>query len=198
MRNRYLVVAAAVLVIATVLIVAYVGLNSGESPLGTPIPLLDGHVSSLGGEDLTVSQGSALQLNVTLTSRTEQKLTIAPQNLTLNGVSNSSDYPSWDTSIPQSEVLSYAFDAEQLVLQPYESNSTVLTISIAEDAPLGQYALSIDLKNVQGTQQVGGIGLTITVTQKKSAVTLQHESTYSLPITFVTSGCYQLNYLSKN
>jgi uncharacterized membrane protein len=130
-------------------------------PLNTPIPLLDGNVSSLGEEDMNVTQGSALQVNVTLTSLTDQELTIPIENLTLSGFNNTS----WDTSIPQNKVLNYTFSINQLVLQPRGSNSTVLTINIAEDAPLGQYAFTVELGNWQVTQ-FGGIGLTVRVTPK--------------------------------
>ena len=165
MNTRHLIIVTVVLIIAIILALAYIGFSPSNAPVGTPIPLLMSSISSLGKEDMNVSQGSALQINVTLTSRADYELTVTLENLTLNGVNNSSDYTSWDTSIPQNKVLNYTFSINQLVLQPHGSKSTVLTVNIAEDAPLGQYALTVELGNAQVTY-VGGIGLTVRVTPK--------------------------------
>lgn len=148
---------------AVVLAAVYVGFrnNSSHVPINTPIPLLDGNVSSLGEEDMNVTQGSALQVNVTLTSRADQELTIPIENLTLSGFNNTR----WDTSIPQNKVFNYTFSTNQLVLQPHGSNSTVLTINVAEDASLGQYVFTIELGNWQVTH-FGGISVIVRVTPK--------------------------------
>ena len=66
-----------------------------------PIPVLDVNVSSLGEEDMNVTQGSTLQVNVTLTSLTDQELTIPFENLTLAGFNNTA----WDNSIPQNKLF---------------------------------------------------------------------------------------------
>jgi hypothetical protein len=152
----------AILILAIVLAAIIVGFSPRHTPItpiSRPFPLLDGGVSSLGKEGMNVTQGSALQLNVTLTSLTDQELTIPIENLTLSGFNNTS----WDTSVPQNKVLNYIFSTNQLVLQPHGSNSTVLTVNIAEDAPLGQYVFTVELGNGQVTH-VGGIGLTVRVT----------------------------------
>ena len=126
-----------------------------------PNPLLDVNVSSLGEEDMNVTQGSTLQVNVTLTSLTVQELTIPIQNLTLSGFNNTS----WDNSIPQNELLNYTFSTNQLVLQPHESTSVVVTLEIAEDAPLVQYLFTVELGNSQVTH-IGGISIIVGVTPK--------------------------------
>ena len=158
MNTKYLVNVTAIILIVVFVTILIIGFSFRPTPFSTPVPLLFGEVSSLGEEDMNVSQGSTLQVNVTLTSNTDQELTIPIENLALSGFNNTS----WGTSIPQNKVFNYTFSASKLVLQPYESNSTVLAVDIADDAPLGQYALSIELGDWQVTY-VGDIGLTITV-----------------------------------
>jgi len=126
-----------------------------------PIPVLDVNVSSLGEEDMNVTQGSTLQVNVTLTSLTDQELTIPFENLTLAGFNNTA----WDNSIPQNKLFNYTFSTNQLVLQPHESKSTVVTLEIAEDAPLVKYLFYIELGNSQVTQ-LSAVGLPVRVTPK--------------------------------
>jgi hypothetical protein len=163
-KAQYLTIAIAFIVIAigTAALILGFSLCIPPTPINTSIPLLDGEVSSLGEEDMNVIQGSALQINVTLTSKSDQELTIPIEGLKIAAFNDIE----WDTSIkPQNKVLNYTFGASQLVLQPHKSNSTVLTVYMAEDASVGQYALAIALGNGQVTDFYG-IGLIVRVMPK--------------------------------
>lgn len=164
MNTKYLLIICGILVIAVISAVVYEHFRSFPSPpergdviYHTP-PLVDANLSSWGDN---VTQGSTLQVNVTLISRTDQELTIPIENLTLAGFNNTA----WDNSIPQNKLFNYTFSTNQLVLQPHESKTTVLTLEIAEDAPLVQYLFYIELGNSQVTH-LGAVSLAIRVTPK--------------------------------
>ncbi len=162
-KTKHFLIVYFILVIAVVSVVVYEHFRGFPSPpergdvIGHNPPLLDASLSSSGDN---VTQGSTLQVTVTLTSRTDQELTI-PINLTLAGFNNTA----WDNSIPQNQLFNYTFSTNELVLQPNESKSTVLTLEIAEDAPLVDYLFHVELGNWQITD-LGGISLPVKVTPK--------------------------------
>jgi hypothetical protein len=158
--KRYL--AIVIIVLLAIIVSAVLILKTSPStPFSTPCPLIDGNVSSLGSEGMNVTQGSTLQVNVTLTSFADQKLTVPIENLKLAGFNNTA----WDNSLPQNELFNYTFSNNELILQPYESKFVVLTLEVAEDAPLVQYLFYIELGNWEVTH-FGGIGLTLRVAPK--------------------------------
>lgn len=152
-----------VVLLAIIVVLAFLVLKNSlpGTPFSTPYPLIDGSVSSLASEGMNVTQGSTLQVNVTLTSFADQKLTVPIENLTLAGFNNKA----WDNSLSQNELFNYTFSNNELILQPYETNSVVLTLKVAEDAPLVQYLFYVELGNWEVTH-FGGIGLTLRVTPK--------------------------------
>ena len=99
-------------------------------------PILGINVIDISGPLLgvTVTQGSTRQLTFTFKSIWDQEIAIPIENLKLRL-----------SSVPQTNVFNYTFSANQLVLQPSESGSIVLTLEIAEDAPLGNHHLSFSL-----------------------------------------------------
>lgn len=123
-------------------------------------PLVECDVTNL-GEDTTIriinaTQGSTQQVNFTYTSKTDQELTIPLDLKLMILISETYDgeldsfFPSPDTpnhfhynQSAQNTVFSYNFSPNQLVLQPYESNSSILTLEVVEDAPLGFYIFEI-------------------------------------------------------
>ena len=185
MNTRHLGIVLVVVVIAVVLVT--VSVNAWMRSL-TIDPGFDGvtwcvcEVSSLGEEDMNVTQGSTLQVNFNLTSITDQELTIPAENVRLIHVFSESYDGELDTFIlgrvnyylynssGQDKVFDYAFGADQVVLQPGESGSIVLTLEVAENAPLGEHSLYISLGDyVMGLYQrisYGGFGFKVTVTSQ--------------------------------
>lgn len=170
---------SAVLGVAIVLALAYFYYSSHQTPYGTPPILFFSNVSSLNTKDLNVSQGTILRLNLTFTSLSNKQLTIPIENLKLIAYSETIDYTNWDTSnwntsILQERVFNYTFSFNQPTLQPSMSNSTILTIYIAEDAPLGRYALDVNFDTVKlippdGKSELsygGSIGIEMIITPK--------------------------------
>jgi hypothetical protein len=161
--TKYFLIVAVILVITVVSAVLYeVFRNRPSHPQDWQIyhthPLLDANLSSWSDN---VAQGSTLQVNVTLISRTDQELRIPIENLTLAGFNNTA----WDNSIPQDRLFNYTFSTNELVLQPYESKCSVLTIEIGEDAPLVQYLFYIELGNSEVTQ-LSAVSLPVRVIAK--------------------------------
>jgi hypothetical protein len=162
--KKHFLIVGVILIVTAVFIVVYEDFRNRQiiSERGDAIyhdpPLLDVNLSTWREN---VTQGSTLKVNVTLISRADQELTIPIENLKLAGFNNTA----WDNPIPQNKLFNYTFSNNELVLQPNESKSTVLTLEIAEDAPLVQYLFYIELGNSQITQ-LEAVSLTIGVTPK--------------------------------
>jgi hypothetical protein len=135
-------------------------------------PLIEYRLSNLGEENWTeyimnVTQGSTQQVNFTITSNTDQELTIPLLDLKLEALVSETYNGELDSFIPlpdwpnhfhfnqsaQDRPFNYTFSHNQLILQPYESDSTVITLDIVEDAPLGFYVFKIGLGNEVTGQQ---------------------------------------------
>jgi hypothetical protein len=148
--KKHFLIVGVILIVTAVFIVVYEDFRNRQiiSERGDAIyhdpPLLDVNLSTWREN---VTQGSTLKVNVTLISRADQELTIPIENLKLAGFNNTA----WDNPIPQNKLFNYTFSNNELVLQPNESKSTVLTLEIAEDAPLVQYLFYIELGNSQIT-----------------------------------------------
>ncbi len=127
-----------------------------------------------------VSQGLPLEVNVTFTSLTNLPIIIPIENLTVTYYNSTVDLHSWinnniNYSLIQQQAFNYFFSLNQLTLQPNMSNSTLLTINLAQNAPIGQYSIDINLGNVQAVNAnensqllsySGTLGLEIIVTPK--------------------------------
>jgi hypothetical protein len=130
-----------------------------EFSFGTPIAMFSYTIStqSLGVTNIegytgafgNVSQGSTLQVNLTFSSiMTKQPIVIPIENLVVTYYNSTVNYHSWITyndnfSLIQAEAFNYSFSVNPIILQPSMSNSTILTINLANDAPLGQYSTDI-------------------------------------------------------
>ena len=168
MNTKYLGTAVAILVILLVACLCSIFLWMGSLTIG-PIDytLIDCKVSSLGEGEMNVTQGSTLQLNFTLTSKTDQELTIPIENFTLFWFYSQSYDGGLDTFFPitdwpngygynysaQDKVFNCNFSTMQLVLQPLESDSIGITLEMADYAPIGEYSFLIVLGNQQVTSQ---------------------------------------------
>jgi hypothetical protein len=143
--------------------------------LGTP-PII--YSSSLVGINipesngiLNTSQGETIQVNLTLTSMTSEQITVPVEDLLMTYYNATIDYSRWvnafnNYSLLQAEAFNYSFSLNRLTLQPNLSNSTIITINVAENAPLGQYFFFIDFGNIIGGEfsYSGTTGLGIVIT----------------------------------
>ena len=102
-----------------------------------------------------ISQGATFQENITITSQVETQV---PLNLTLTGYNNTS----WISSTPQEELFNYTFTPNELNLNENGSSSSILTIQLAEDVPLGRYVFYIGVGKEQITH-VGGNTINVEV-----------------------------------
>ncbi len=120
--------------------------------MGSPVALPVMYFFTISPQNINVSQGNAQQITLTFKSVTSSELEVPIENLTVVGYTSDLNYnfngnsSGWSTSA-QDAVFTYSFSLSQLILQPYASNSTVLTINLADDAPSGSYSIEIMLGN---------------------------------------------------
>jgi len=146
-------------ILLSVFIVGIVYVLSGNHPASTPMLLYSYNISiqNIGvAEDvINASLGSTQHLNLTLTSMSSMQILIPAENLKLTAFNSTIDYSnnwdtsSWNTSVTQESVFNYSLSLSQLILQPNVSNSTIVTINLANNAPTGRYALEINLGDVK-------------------------------------------------
>lgn len=158
----------------------------------TPVPLYDYNcsvlnpqvteVSGYNGFYNNVSQGLPLEVNITFMSLTNQPIRIPIENLTVTYFSSIVDLHRWidsngNYSAIQQQAFNYSFSQNQVTLQPDMSNSILLTINLAQNAPIGQYSIDISLgkatqlnanENSQFLTYYSGIGLEMIVTPRAS------------------------------
>ena len=99
------------------------------------------------------SQGSTFQIIMTFKSDLDSELILPLGELTLIGYNDTdrTDY------LPEGELFNHNFSLNPLILPPYGSNSTTLTVTIAKDAPIGLYLFEVvyansDITHVSGTR----------------------------------------------
>jgi hypothetical protein len=171
MNTRHLRIVAVIVVLAIMsysfIVIIWMN-NLTIGPLDIQ-PLIECKVSNI--EEYTndyvfnLTQGSTQQVNFTLTSKTDQKLTI-PLDFWLVAFHSETYNGELDSFLPsnnptrfhynqsaQDKLFNYALSYNQLILQPHQSNSTIITLEITEIAPLGFYAFSVRLGNWEVTHQ---------------------------------------------
>jgi hypothetical protein len=102
----------------------------------------------------TTTQGETQQFNLTFSiSKPRPKISLPIGNLNLTGY-NSSRYDAldwrnwvWNSSLVQEAIFNYSLSQNPIVLQSGVSNSTILTLNWARDAPTGRYTIAIPLRN---------------------------------------------------
>jgi hypothetical protein len=128
-------------------------------PASTPKLLYDYEISP--AEIVNTTQGATLQVNFTLTSMCSAKIAI-PIELKLLGYDSTIEgfdtlptfgwgggFDFWNTSVVQERVFNYSLSFGKLTLQPQMSNSTIITISLADDAPIGRYLVFLYLGSIE-------------------------------------------------
>lgn len=150
-------------------IIAYNTLNTGKAPfipgqilnppwyVASNITVLNPGVTEVPGFAWffnNVSQGLQLQVNITFSSETDQQINVPIENLTVTYYNSTVNYSevfpggeNYDQALIQQQAFNYSFSPNQVALQPNMSNSTILTIKLAPEAPLGQYSLSVNIGN---------------------------------------------------
>jgi aminopeptidase-like protein len=135
----------------------YVLKTEPPSVISSPmLPLYNWNISPEG--IINATQGSTQEITLTFTSILDNRQTLIPiENLTLTYYNSHIDYSNWGTNnslnFPQDRCFNYSFSQTQLMLQPLASNSTILTIKIANDAPIGMYAFFINLGKVTANSE---------------------------------------------
>ena len=123
-----------------------------------PIPLVFPSLDPADYDTTNVTQGATFQQNLTVLSRAEIQLQI-PLSLKLTGSNNSA----YTSSTPQDRIFNYTFNPNLLVINPDESRCAILTVEVANDAPLGLYVLKVELGNASLTH-LSGCTFSVTVT----------------------------------
>jgi hypothetical protein len=158
-------------IIFVVLILGYFALSelnqkSNTLPNKTPIPLVNENFSvdkdiAISGYTgwINVSQGTNFNVNLTLTSLAGQIEKVQIENLTLtyynsqvklgSNINTLNDYSSIQRS-----TFNYSLGINPVTIQPIMSNSTIITINLAQDAPTGQYTIAVKV-TVEGLQPNG-------------------------------------------
>ena len=109
-----------------------------------------------GSPNHNISQGETCQINYTLLSwGCPEQFTVTIANLTLTKYASFDSYPdgnfywenisAWEPSIAQDTIFNYSLSLSQLTLQPHMSNSTIITLKWADNAPTGHYLISVNL-----------------------------------------------------
>jgi hypothetical protein len=98
-----------------------------------------------------VTQGSNLRINVTIMSTGPEELVFIRDiqvwwyNARINLCTWGSP-PIGNGSMIQASAFNYTSSPNPVSLQPSKSNSTIITLNIKDDAPVGQYSMYINLE----------------------------------------------------
>ena len=159
MKRRYYYYVISIILIGVVIVgLVYFDYSStrtksaSKPPTSTPqLPL---YFASVSPQNINASQGTTQQVNLNLTSYCPSEIAITNESLTINGYTNTTtgngniwSSISWNASA-QETVFNYSFSLGELILQPSMSNSTIVTIHLADNATLGSYSLDINLGKI--------------------------------------------------
>jgi hypothetical protein len=145
MRRRFSLIIITTTILVTIIVVFFI--RSAEPPDEAPPLIAIDMESSVPLRGGNITQGMVFTVNITISSFADKKLTI-PLGLSLEGLEN----VGWLPPLTEEEVFSSVFDPDQLILQPHGSNSSLLTVNLAEDAPLGAYVFYVELGGSQETR----------------------------------------------
>ena len=109
-----------------------------------------------GSANHNVSQGATYQINYTLLSwGCPEQFTVTIESLSLTKFASFDSYPdcnfywgnisAWEHSIAQDTIFNYSLSQSRLTLQPHMSNSTIMTLKWADNAPTGHYLISVNI-----------------------------------------------------
>lgn len=109
---------------------------------------------------VNVTQGSTWQKNETWYVSLNEEVSIPFENLMLLRYNKTSDI-----LYNQKNILNYTFSPNPIIILPHGYNTTVLTVTMAEDAPIGRYDLIWTLGNSNVTN-ISAYGLIVRVNPK--------------------------------
>ena len=145
MRRRFSLIIITTIILVTIIVVFFI--RSAEPPGEAPPLIAVDMKSSMPLRGGNITQGMAFTVNITISSFADKELTI-PLGLSLEGLAD----VGWMPPLTAEEVFSSVFEPETLILQPHGSSSSLLTVNLAEDAPLGAYVFYIELGDSQETR----------------------------------------------
>jgi hypothetical protein len=149
MRKRLLVILAVALIFLSITIVYLVAEHyywMGQPLPDKVMPLIDMDLGYLTPKD-NLTQGMTFLVNVTVYSETDKELAI-PLTLILylrylDGADRRQEL------YPEETGFTYSFEPNLVILEPYGSNSSLLTVEFDEDAPVGTYNFWVKFGNVE-------------------------------------------------
>lgn len=170
--RRILSAVSFILAVTVVVGILYLGYWSQTTfgPKSTPMLLYNSTIYSdtgVASDVLNASQGSTQQLNLTLTGYGfSPSIAVPVGNIMITAYNSTIDYGgnwatgNWSNSVVQASVFNYSFSLNTLTLQPNTSNSTIITINWANNAPTGRYVVEINLSDFKFLSTQGKYDLT--------------------------------------
>ena len=156
MRTQLAAVLTIIIVIAAVISAYYfLESNSRRSSPSKASPSVEVNLAPSGS--LNATQGGVTSVNVTLTS-----LNMSETSIPLSLVLQAYDNEPLVSSIDKEDLFSSTFSVNPIVLKTNETETSVLTLHVAEDVPIGKYAFLVELGNTQ-IHNVLGATLEVTV-----------------------------------
>lgn len=173
-KFKRIIIAIAIILLLVVLPILIIRLSyqPPEIPYKPP-PMIKGTYSP--SSFLTISQGSTFQVNITQTSMLDTELILPFNSLEIMAYNNSAS-----KSPPQQQTLNYTFSPNPVVISPQGTNSTLLTVTMANDSPVGKYLLYLRYGNSNITH-VGGHSLIVDVNPINAQSTPSREITILYP-----------------
>ncbi len=107
-----------------------------------------------------LTQGMTFLVNVTVYSETEKELLI-PFGLSAERVIRRSGWEPY----PKATEFTYSYEPSSIVLKPGDVTSSVLTVELFEDAPVGNYMFLIEPGN-SDVHHIAGISFNVDVNPK--------------------------------
>jgi hypothetical protein len=142
MRTQIVAVLTIIIVIvATISAYYFLESNSHESSPSKASPL---ELNLAPSGILNTTQGGVTSVNVTLTS-----LNMSETSIPLSLVLQTYDNKPVDSSSDKEDLFSSTFSVNPIVLKTNETETSVLTLHVAEDVPIGKYAFLVELGNTQ-------------------------------------------------
>jgi hypothetical protein len=162
MRKNLRLILAVSLILLSIVIAYFVAINYFAPGIPSkPLQLISIHEDP---NTVNVTQGMSFAINLTITSMANKELSI-PLNLSLYIIRNSTGQSTFWQNLPGETVFTFRFEPDSLTLEPYGSNSSLLTVVLSEDAPIGRYQFSIETGNSEETH-VSGTTLFVYVNPK--------------------------------
>jgi hypothetical protein len=156
MPRKLLAVFSVVIILLLVFAVAISLTNNSQPPqMPNKHPPMITQTFTLGSFP-SVSQGSTFQINITIDSLLETELPLPFENLYIMAFNDSS------ADIPQGQLFTYSFSENPLLIPANGTNTSTLTITLADNASIGKYLFYLNYGNSNLTY-VGGNSFIVNV-----------------------------------